>query len=105
MQRDCLTHRRSSFHYYGLDQFNRDLPELPEVYADRQFELWEKAPRATLTRALAVIADSQAGARRIASLYHVDPGRIIELPFLRLLLCDATKQEVGLATVRRPWQI
>ena len=81
------------------DQFNRDLPELPDVYADRQFEHWEKVPRATLTRALAVIADSQAGARRIASLYHVDPGRIIELPFLPSLAVRRHKAGGGLATI------
>src|SRR5262249_10353132 len=71
----------------------------PEVYANRQFEYWEKVPRATLTRALAVIADSQAGARRIASLYHVDPGRIIELPFLPSLAVRRHKAGGGLATV------
>jgi glycosyltransferase involved in cell wall biosynthesis len=64
------------------DQFNRDLPEFPEVYKGRRFEHYEKAPRATLTRALGVIVDSSAGARRIVELYHVDPARIIELPFL-----------------------
>jgi glycosyltransferase involved in cell wall biosynthesis len=64
------------------DQFNRDLPDFPEVFSDRHFEFYERVPRATLSRALAVIADSPAGARRIASLYKVNPKRIIVLPFL-----------------------
>ena len=84
------------------DQFSRDLPEFPEVFSDRQFELLEKVPRATLTRALAVIADSPAGARRIASLYHVDPGRIIELPFVPSLAVRRHKAGGGLATFEEP---
>ncbi len=48
----------------------------------RIFERMENAHRATLTRALAVITNSPSLALRIATLYHVDPKRIIELPFL-----------------------
>ena len=45
------------------------------------FERRERLLRITLTRALAVIANSPSSARRIAGLYQVDRGRIIELPF------------------------
>jgi glycosyltransferase involved in cell wall biosynthesis len=64
------------------DLDHRDHPDFPEAYVDRLFERRERVLRITLTRALAVIANSRSGARRIASLYQVDPARIIELPFL-----------------------
>jgi glycosyltransferase involved in cell wall biosynthesis len=81
------------------DQFNRDLPEFPQVYTDRLFELLEKVPRAMLTRALAVIVESRSGADRIANLYHVDPRRIIELPFVPSLGVRRHARGGGLATV------
>jgi glycosyltransferase involved in cell wall biosynthesis len=59
-----------------------DYPDFPEIYGDRVFERREKLLRATLTRAMAVIANSPSGARRIASLYQVNPDRIINLPYL-----------------------
>lgn len=64
------------------DVDHRDHPEFPEWFADRRFERQERSMRTTLTRALAVVANSPSGARRIASLYGVDPHRIIEFPFL-----------------------
>ena len=67
------------------DLNHRDCPEFPEVYCDRVFERQERVVRATLPRALAVIVNSPSGARRIASLYQVDPSRIIVLPFVPTL--------------------
>jgi glycosyltransferase involved in cell wall biosynthesis len=64
------------------DVYHRDHPGFPEVFSERVFERRERIYRATLTRAIAVIADSPYGARRIASLYQVDRNRIVELPFL-----------------------
>lgn len=64
------------------DVFHRDHPEFPEIYTDRIFERWERTRHAMVTRAIAVIANSPSGARRIARLYQVDPHRIVELPFL-----------------------
>ncbi len=64
------------------DVLHRDHPEFLEIYSNRTFEWWDRVRRATLTRAMAVIVCSPSSARRIASLYHVDPNRIIELPFL-----------------------
>ena len=64
------------------DLDHRDHPDFPEAYADRLFERRERVLRVTLTRALAVIANSPSLARRIASLYQVDRRRIVELPFL-----------------------
>jgi glycosyltransferase involved in cell wall biosynthesis len=64
------------------DVFHRDWPEFPDVYKDRLFERWERTRRAMVTRAIAVIANSPSGARRLSSLYGVDPHRIVELPLL-----------------------
>jgi glycosyltransferase involved in cell wall biosynthesis len=64
------------------DLYHRDHPDFPEVFRDRVFERWERVYRATLMRALAVIANSPSGAHRITSLYQVEPHRIIELPLL-----------------------
>jgi glycosyltransferase involved in cell wall biosynthesis len=64
------------------DLDHRDHPDFPEAYADRVFERRERFLGITLTRALAVIANSPSNASRIASLYQVDRRRIIELPFL-----------------------
>lgn len=67
------------------DVNQRDHQEFSDVYGDRVFERVDRVLRATLTRAVAVIANSTSGARRIVSLYHVDPNRIIELPFVPAL--------------------
>ena len=81
------------------DQFNRDLPEFPEVFTDRQFELLERVPSSLLARAIAVIVDSSAGGHRIAALYRVDPRRIIELPFLPSLAVRRHAQGAGSTTI------
>lgn len=76
---------RISDHHYIVtvwDVDHRDYLEFPEKYADRLFERVEANYGVTLIRALAVIANSSSGARRIADLYHVDPHRIVVLPFL-----------------------
>jgi glycosyltransferase involved in cell wall biosynthesis len=67
------------------DLDHRDYPDFPEAYLDRLFERRERNMRVTLTRALAVIANSSSSARRIATLYQVDRRRIITLPFLPAL--------------------
>jgi glycosyltransferase involved in cell wall biosynthesis len=64
------------------DLDHRDYPDFPETYTDRFFERRERVLRNTLTRAVAVIANSPSGARRIAELYQVDHRRIIEMPLL-----------------------
>jgi glycosyltransferase involved in cell wall biosynthesis len=61
---------------------HRDHPYLPEVFQHRLFERRERNLGVTLMRALAVIANSPSGARRIAEQFQVDSSRILELPFL-----------------------
>ena len=90
------------------DISHRDYPEFPDGFANRVFERRERALRATLTRALAVIVDSAFGARCIASSYHVDPGRIIVLPYLPSHAVRCHAKESGSATadwVRRKYDL
>jgi glycosyltransferase involved in cell wall biosynthesis len=90
------------------DVSHRDYPEFPDGFANRVFERRERALRATLTRALAVIVDSAFGARCIASSYHVDPGRIIVLPYLPSHVVRCHAKERGSATadwVRRKYNL
>lgn len=90
------------------DLSHRDYPEFPEAYADRTFERRERQLTDTLTRSLAVIANSRSGARQIASIYHVDPARIVELPFVPPLVVRRHAAGRGLATaegVRRKYNL
>jgi len=80
------------------DLSHRDYPDFPEAYADRNFERHDRSLRMSLTRALAVVANSPSGARRIASLYQVDPGRIVELPFVPSLAVRYHADGAGAAT-------
>ncbi len=83
------------------DLDHRDHPDFPGVYSDHLFERLERPLVNSLTRALAVIANSPSGASRIAKLYQVDPGRIIELPFLPSLAVRRHAAGGGLTTADR----
>ncbi len=102
---------RLSDHHFIVtvwDLDHRDFPEFPEKYADRVFERRENVHQVTLIRALAVIANSASGARRIAELYHVDPRRIVVLPFLPSLTVRrhaAGDRRVTGAMVRRKHEL
>ena len=64
------------------DLCHRDLPEFPEAYTDRAFQRRERQLSNSLNRAVAVITDSSFCAQQIATIYQVDPTRIVELPFV-----------------------
>lgn len=64
------------------DVDHRDHPDFPEWFGARRFERKERSLSTTLKRAAAVVANSSSGANRIASLYRVDPRRIIQFPFV-----------------------
>jgi len=81
------------------DLDHRDYPDLPEAYESRMFERRERYMRITLTRALAVIANSPSAARRITSLYQVDSSRVLELPFLPALAVQRDAAGAGTMTV------
>jgi len=89
-----------------LDLDHRDHPDFPEIYSNRAFERLERPFANALTRALAVITNSASSARRVASLYQVDPSRIIEIPFLPSLAVRRHAAGGGLITaeeVRRKY--
>jgi hypothetical protein len=81
------------------DLSHRDYPDFPEAFADRNFERHDRGLRMSLTRALAIVANSPSGAHRIADLYQVDRDRIIELPFLPSLAARRQAAGAGMATV------
>jgi glycosyltransferase involved in cell wall biosynthesis len=90
------------------DLDHRDHPEFPEAYHDRVFESRERQLGMILPRATGVVANSRSGAVRIADLYHVDPARIIELPFLPSLAARRHAAGGGSATadeVRRKYAL
>jgi glycosyltransferase involved in cell wall biosynthesis len=64
------------------DLCHRDHPEFPEVSADREFERREQILHGVLPKAVAVIADSESGADKIAAWYAVDRARVTVIPFL-----------------------
>lgn len=64
------------------DLCHRDHPEFPEVFANREFERREQVLKTVLPKAVAVIADSDIGADKIAQWYAVDRPRVHVIPFL-----------------------
>ncbi|MCC9624255.1 glycosyltransferase family 4 protein [Thalassospira sp. MA62] len=64
------------------DLCHRDHPEFPEVSANREFERREQVLKAALPKSVAVIADSEIGADKIAQWYGVDRPRVHVIPFL-----------------------
>jgi glycosyltransferase involved in cell wall biosynthesis len=90
------------------DTYNRDLPESPEIFTDRQFQQREKTPANALPRAVAVLVDSGRAADRIADLYHIDRERLIELPFIPSSAVRRHAEGLGLQTaegVRRKYDL
>jgi glycosyltransferase involved in cell wall biosynthesis len=83
------------------DLSHLDCPEFPEAYADRAFQRRERQLANSLTRALAVIANSPSCARQIATVYKVDPARIVELPFVPARTVRRHAAGRGLATVEK----
>lgn len=64
------------------DLCHRDFMEFPEVYNIREFEVREKLYNASLTKAIAIIADSEFTKENIIRRYRVDKHRVISLPLL-----------------------
>src|SRR5438477_1689691 len=78
----CRRIARHPFMVTVWDIDHRDRPEFPEAYRGRVFQSRERTLEAVLPKAMAVIANSASGARRIAELYGIDAARILVLPFL-----------------------
>jgi glycosyltransferase involved in cell wall biosynthesis len=81
------------------DMDHRDHQDIPEVFRDRAFERIERARTITLTRAVGVIVNSEAGARKLAARYHVPAHRMAHLPFLPSLGVRRHAAGLGTATV------
>lgn len=91
-----------------MDLDHRDHPEYPEHFIAWESEKRDRILRSTLPRALAVIANSSSGTDRIASLYHVERGRIIGLPFVPSVAVRRRASASGLpnvATVRAKYEL
>jgi glycosyltransferase involved in cell wall biosynthesis len=91
-----------------MDLDHIDHPEYREHFTDRVFEHRERVLCSTLTRSVAVIANCPSEASRIAHLYHVDPKRIVELPFLPSLVVRRRVEEDASVTdtaIRRKYNL
>lgn len=90
------------------DTDHRDHPEFPEVFGGRSFEGQERRLKSVLTRALAVVVNSEDGARRICESYGVDRERVVELPFVpshHVRRHAMGESEVVVQEVRRKYQL
>ncbi|MFH1442332.1 MAG: glycosyltransferase family 1 protein [Candidatus Omnitrophota bacterium] len=59
-----------------------DYPEFPEVYINREFERRETLYRLAITKAVAVVTDSEFTKSNIIKRYAIAENRVISLPFL-----------------------
>lgn len=75
----CL--ERVNYIYTVWDLAHRDDPEFPEVRNDREFERRDVLYSRTLSKAVAVLVDSDDGKRNVIHRYGVDNGRIYLMPF------------------------
>lgn len=69
-----------------------DHPEFPEVYINREFERREKLYRLAVTKAVAVVTDSEFTRNNIIKRYIIAENRVISLPFLPLNAAGISKQ-------------
>jgi len=63
------------------DLCHLDFPEFPEVRTGGEFETRERVLRSHVTRAVAVVVDSEVSARRMERSYGVDADRLLVMPF------------------------
>ena len=63
------------------DLGHRDLPALPELVANREFEFREWRIRNVATKALAVVVDSEPTKEKLKMFYGISDTRIHSLPF------------------------
>ena len=63
------------------DLGHRDLPALPELVANREFEYREWRIRNIAVKALAVIVDSDPTKEKLSAFYGIEKSRILVLPF------------------------
>ncbi|MEA3420937.1 MAG: glycosyltransferase family 1 protein [Acidobacteriota bacterium] len=89
------------------DLCHRDFMEFPEVRENRTFESREAVYQHALTKAVAVIIDSELGKENVIRRYRVDPERVEILPFspapeTRL---DDDAYQAGFVDIKQKYQI
>ena len=89
------------------DLCHRDFMEFPEVRENRAFESREKTYQHALTKAVAVIVDSELGKENVIRCYGVDPERLEILPCspapeTRL---DNDTYQAGFVDIKQKYQI
>ena len=80
------------------DLCHRDNPEFPEVRLDREFEYRDENYKKILSRASAIIVDSDLGKINAAHRYGIDLDRIYVLPFQP---AEATRSVLDLNTIQK----
>jgi glycosyltransferase involved in cell wall biosynthesis len=63
------------------DLGHRDLPALPELVSNREFEFREWRIRNVAARALAIVVESEPTKEKLKTFYGIDDSRILILPF------------------------
>ena len=75
------------------DLGHRDLPALPEMSANREFELREWRLRNIATKAVAIVTDSEITKIRLENLYGIVDSKIHPLPFCPQVLESLVQQD------------
>jgi len=89
------------------DLCHRDFMEFPEVRENRIFESREKTYQHALTKAVAVIVDSELGKENVIRRYGVDPERVEILPFSPApeTGLDDDAYQTGFVDIKQKYQI
>jgi glycosyltransferase involved in cell wall biosynthesis len=77
----ALNLERLNYIFILWDLSHRDDPEFPEVRDDREFERRDVLYNGTLTKAVAVLVDSEIGKINVVRRYGVDDERVHVMPF------------------------
>lgn len=84
---------RLNYIFTVWDLCHRDDVEFPEIRNDREFERREQLYTNTLTKAVAVLVDSELGKTNLANRYGVDLDRICVIPFSPSIAVELTEEE------------
>lgn len=92
------------------DLCHRDFMEFPEVRENRTFESREKTYQDALTKAVAVIVDSELGKENVIRRYVVDSERVAILPFSPFSPAPETRldddaYQTGFVDIKQKYQI
>lgn len=88
----ALALNRYNYIFTVLDLCFLDSMEFPEVYANREFERRAVLYRLAVSKAVAVVTDSEFNKRNIVRRYGIQEDRAISLPFLPSNAVNISKQ-------------